>query len=77
MMYVVQLEKTSVAFPWRQLLKNGKAKVATSGGTVEVEVKNFLPAASRKEDNTPLNGYFSYWFSWYAVNGMNGKVWYP
>lgn len=75
MMYVVRTGNTSVAFHWEDLLKEGRAQQSTPDGMVSVTVKNFVPTATRKDNGEKLNGYFSYWFSWYAVAGDKGVVW--
>src|SRR5262249_16063047 len=74
-MYVVQIGNTSVAFHWKDLLKAGQATQKTPEGTVEVKVDHFVPSSVSKETGEALNGYFSYWFSWYAMKGENGIVW--
>ncbi|MCY7411274.1 MAG: DUF3179 domain-containing protein [Chitinophagales bacterium] len=73
--YAVRTANLSVAFYWKDLLKYQSATVNTTDGTVVVKVENFIPVAVIKESGKELNGYFSYWFSWYAVNGENGIVW--
>jgi hypothetical protein len=75
MMYVVQIGNTSVAFHWKDLLKAGSAEQNTPDGRVKVQVKNFVPSATKKENGEKLSGYFSYWFSWYAMLGEKGIVW--
>jgi len=72
---VVRIGNTSVAFHWRDLLKESLAQQSTPEGTVTVNVKNFVPAATRKDNGEELNGYFTYWFSWYAMYGEKGVVW--
>ena len=75
MMYVVQIGNTSVAFHWKDLLKAGSADQNTPDGIASVRVKNFIPSATKKDDGEKLNGYFSYWFSWYVMFGDKGIVW--
>lgn len=75
MMYVVRIGNTSVAFHWKDLLKAASAEQNTPDGIVSVKVKSFVPSATKKESGEKLNGYFSYWFSWYAVFGEKGIVW--
>jgi len=74
-MYVVQFGNTSIAFHWKDLLKAGSAEQNTPDGIVSVQVKNFVPSAIKKESGEKLNGYFIYWFSWYAMRGTKGIVW--
>ena len=75
MMYIVQIGNSSVCFPWKELMKAGHASQKTQDGTVEIKVKNFVPYSTKAENDEPLNGYFSYWFSWYSVKGEQGIVW--
>ncbi|MBA3647717.1 MAG: DUF3179 domain-containing protein [Chitinophagales bacterium] len=72
--YVVPVGNSSVAFAWKALLKSGKAEVKTSAGSILVKVENNVPLAVRKETGEPLAGYFSFWFSWYALH-PNDIVW--
>lgn len=77
MMYVVETGNSSVAFPWRELLAAKKATQPSKDGTIEVTVTDFFPSSVKKETGEKLNGYFSYWFSWYSVKGEKGIVWKP
>jgi hypothetical protein len=74
-MFVVKDGDITVAFRWLDLLKAGKARQPTPSGVVEVTVKDFVPAAINRSTGQKLNGYFSYWFSWYATYGTDGIVW--
>src|SRR5262249_19343616 len=53
MMYVVEIGNSSVAFPWKNLLKAGRASQQTSDGIVDVPVKNFVPTAAMDETHQP------------------------
>ncbi|MCS6917563.1 MAG: DUF3179 domain-containing protein [Chitinophagales bacterium] len=75
MMYVVSLDSLTVAFHWKSLVKKGQVQLHTPAGTVEVRVSDYLPQAVLVESGQPLAGYFSYWFSWYAVHAGNGRFW--
>ena len=74
-MYVVVIGNSSVAFHWKDLLGAGKATQKTPNGTIDVAVTNNIPSATQRENGNQLNGYFSYWFSWYVMHGENGMVW--
>ncbi len=76
-MYVVQVENTSVAFHWKDLLRLSAAQQKTADGTVSVKIHDFTPSAIKKEDGSSLKGYFSCWFSWVATYGDQGVVWKP
>jgi hypothetical protein len=73
--FVVQIGNSSVAFHWKDLLKAGEATQKTPDGTVEVKVEHFIPSATNEETGNSLNGYFSYWFSWYTTYAEKGIVW--
>jgi hypothetical protein len=73
MMYVVPAGKTAVAFHWKTLGKTGIANINTPAGHLSVKVENNVPVATLNNETVP--GYFSFWFSWYAVYGDKGIVW--
>ncbi len=73
MMYVVTHGKASHAFKWTSLVEMGKATLAIPNGSIQVSVKDGVPYAVLGDQRLP--GYFSFWFSWYAVHGLAGIVW--
>lgn len=75
MMYVVALDTLTVAFHWKTLVEQGRAEVNTSRGPLTVYVTDYMPRATLSQQKDPLPGYFSFWFSWYAVHGTHGLYW--
>ncbi len=75
MMYALEYGTYSIVLPWKKLLKSGKAEVHLPHDVIVVSVKNFVPSATVKATGEAVPGYFTYWFSWYAMHGKDGIVW--
>ncbi len=73
MMYIVPAGKSSIAFKWTSLVEKSKAEINTPAGLLKVSVKEGIPSAVLGDQKLP--GYFSFWFSWYAIHDNNGIVW--
>lgn len=75
MMYVVVVDSFTVALHWKSLVQKGRVQVSTPSAVVVVEVNDYIPQARNSGSNELLAGYFTYWFSWYAVHGQSGTYW--
>ena len=59
------------------LLKKGSASMKSPSGIVSVKMENNIPYAVNVATGESLPGYFSFWFSWYAMHNKDGYVWDP
>lgn len=74
-MYIVNVDDTSVAFVLSDLKERKVATVEVNGKNVTAEVKNSEIEVRHEKNQEILPGYYAMWFSWAIHHQKDGVVW--